>query len=968
MKKLLTALILGLFVLTLSACDLLNSPGIQNILSDLTISGVEDIEVAVGAEVDLLEGVTVLGDDEGNYLDDLTLDSTCTITDGILDTSTAGTCTVTYEVVVGDITTFQTITVTITADAITDNDPVITGAGDVLVEEGMTFDPLDSVVAADVEDGDLTSSITYTVTGPNGETTFDDSVDGIWTFVYSVTDADDNTVTVSRAVTIGELLWVSYGYDMALNGDAYTFTYSGVTAQFWNMNAQYPLAEALDASISAVEFTFTGELGQDYIFKAEGPGNAYSSEVSVTATGEEEVVSVPLDTLTAEEITGLEKLVLFATTVDGAGSVTVHSVQFVMAEPAWVAYGWTMTQSGSDYVFEFSGTDANQFWNNNAQFAIDPALDANATSVDVTLTAPEQDFMLKIEITGGANLEVPFTGTGAEQVVSIPLDGFTAEQIPQLSLVVLFATTVDGTGTVTVHGVDVVVPEPTAWNAYGWTMSQSGDDFVFEFSGTDANQFWNNNAQYTIDPALDANATSVDVTLTAPVQDFMLKIEITGGANLEVPFTGTGAEQVVSIPLDGFTAEQIPQLSLIVLFATTVDGTGTITVHSVDVVVAEPTDWVAYGWTMSQSGDDYVFEFSGTDANQFWNNNAQFAIAPALEANATSVEVTLTAPVQDFMLKIEITGGAFLEVPFTGTGAEQVVSLPLDGFTAEQIPQLTLIVLFATTVDGTGTVTVHSVDVVAPEPTTWNAYGWTMSQSGDDFVFEFSGTDANQFWNNNAQYTIDPPINANATSVDVTLTAPVQDFMLKIEITGGAFLEVPFTGTGAEQVVSIPLDGFTAEQIPQLNLVVLFATTVDGTGTVTVHSVDVIMPAWIAYGWTMTQSGDDYVFDFSGTDANQFWNNNAQYPLMPAIDATATSVDVTLTAPVQDFMLKIEITGGAFLEVPFTGTGAEQVVSIPLDGFTAEQIPQLTLIVLFATTVDGTGTVTVHSVDVVLPS
>ncbi|QMS84461.1 rhodanese-like domain-containing protein [Candidatus Xianfuyuplasma coldseepsis] len=121
------------------------------------------------------------------------------------------------------------------------------------------------------------------------------------------------------------------------------------------------------------------------------------------------------------------------------------------------------------------------------------------------------------------------------------------------------------------------------WKAYGWTLSLDGDDHVFEFSGTDANQFWNNNAQYPIDPALDATATSVDVTLTAPEQGFMLKIEITGGANLEVPFTGTGAEQVVSIPLDGFTAEQIPQLNLIVLFATTVDGTGTITVHSVDV-------------------------------------------------------------------------------------------------------------------------------------------------------------------------------------------------------------------------------------------------------------------------------------------------------------------------------------------------------------------------------------------------
>ncbi|QMS84980.1 immunoglobulin-like domain-containing protein [Candidatus Xianfuyuplasma coldseepsis] len=382
----------------------------------------------------------------------------------------------------------------------------------------------------------------------------------------------------------------------------------------------------------------------------------------------------------------------------------------------WVAYGWTMTETDGEFSFDYSGTDANQFWNNNAQLPLWP-LGEYTTSIDVTLTAPAEDFMLKVEITGGANLEVPFTGTGAEQVVSIPLDSFTEEQIPQLNLIVLFATTVDGTGTIVVHGVEFVETLPTPdWNAYGWTMVQTEDAYIFGYSGTDSSQFWNNNAQFPIDPALDPLTQAIDVTLMAEAgETFMLKIEITGGANLEVPFTATGEEQVVSIPLSGFTAEQIPQLNLIVLFATTVDGVGDIAVYSVEKVMP---DWNAYGWTMTIDGDDYTFGFSGTDANQFWNNNAQYPLPEPLAANTASVDVTLTAPAQDFMLKIEITGGAFLEVPFTGTGAEQVVSIPLDGFTAEQIPQLSLIVLFATTVDGTGDITVHGIEYVeaAPEP------------------------------------------------------------------------------------------------------------------------------------------------------------------------------------------------------------------------------------------------------------
>lgn len=81
------------------------------------------------------------------------------------------------------------------ADEVDANAPTISGATDVEITVGDTFDPLAGVTATDAEDGDLTASIV--VSGSVTATTI-----GIYTLVYSVTDSDSDNVQVSRVVTV----------------------------------------------------------------------------------------------------------------------------------------------------------------------------------------------------------------------------------------------------------------------------------------------------------------------------------------------------------------------------------------------------------------------------------------------------------------------------------------------------------------------------------------------------------------------------------------------------------------------------------------------------------------------------------------------------------------------------------------------------------------------------------------------
>ncbi|MBC2068598.1 immunoglobulin-like domain-containing protein [Listeria booriae] len=80
--------------------------------------------------------------------------------------------------------------------AVTSNTAPVIAADDTSVKKGGSFDPMVGVTASDVEDGNLTSSISVTAND------VDTSAVGTYHVTYSVTDSDGNTTTKTITVTV----------------------------------------------------------------------------------------------------------------------------------------------------------------------------------------------------------------------------------------------------------------------------------------------------------------------------------------------------------------------------------------------------------------------------------------------------------------------------------------------------------------------------------------------------------------------------------------------------------------------------------------------------------------------------------------------------------------------------------------------------------------------------------------------
>ena len=76
--------------------------------------------------------------------------------------------------------------------------PVISGADDVAVEFGASFDPMAGVKAVDDVYGDVTGAVKV-----SGDTV-DTSKPGAYTLVYTVSDAAGNEASVTRVATVKE--------------------------------------------------------------------------------------------------------------------------------------------------------------------------------------------------------------------------------------------------------------------------------------------------------------------------------------------------------------------------------------------------------------------------------------------------------------------------------------------------------------------------------------------------------------------------------------------------------------------------------------------------------------------------------------------------------------------------------------------------------------------------------------------
>ena len=146
-----------------------------------------DLIIKKGEKVNLLSGVSAKDKEDGPLTNNI-------VVSGMdkLDVNTPGEYTITYIVTdkLGNVTTINRIVKV-------DGAPVITGADNVTIKVGSTFNELDGITAEDKEDGPLTNNIVV-----SGMDKLDLNTPGDYTIAYTVTDSIGNITTVNRIVNV----------------------------------------------------------------------------------------------------------------------------------------------------------------------------------------------------------------------------------------------------------------------------------------------------------------------------------------------------------------------------------------------------------------------------------------------------------------------------------------------------------------------------------------------------------------------------------------------------------------------------------------------------------------------------------------------------------------------------------------------------------------------------------------------
>ncbi|MBC6309403.1 DUF5011 domain-containing protein, partial [Listeria sp. FSL L7-1582] len=181
----------GTYHVTFSVTDAAGNTATKTITVTVTsnekpVIVANNVSLAKGSTFDPYAYATASDAEDGD------LSSKISVISNTVDTTKAGTYTVSYSVTDTDGNSVQkTIQVTITSD----DKPVINAANQT-VTAGDTFNPYTNVTATDAEDGDLTSKVKVLSSNVNTE------VPGTYSVVYSVTDSDSNTTTKTITVTV----------------------------------------------------------------------------------------------------------------------------------------------------------------------------------------------------------------------------------------------------------------------------------------------------------------------------------------------------------------------------------------------------------------------------------------------------------------------------------------------------------------------------------------------------------------------------------------------------------------------------------------------------------------------------------------------------------------------------------------------------------------------------------------------
>ncbi len=155
------------------------------------LKGVEDIEVISGNDFDLMDGVSAIDKEDGDISNNIKVYSK-DLKDGLTQVYN-------YSITDSDGNKVEVNRTVKYVSTVTNNKPVIDGVDNKDILVGEDFNPMDGVSSSDVEDGDLTSSISLSGSINN-------NVPGDYVLTYSVVDSDNNIVSVDRTISVKDIV------------------------------------------------------------------------------------------------------------------------------------------------------------------------------------------------------------------------------------------------------------------------------------------------------------------------------------------------------------------------------------------------------------------------------------------------------------------------------------------------------------------------------------------------------------------------------------------------------------------------------------------------------------------------------------------------------------------------------------------------------------------------------------------
>lgn len=124
--------------------------------------------------------------------------------------------------------------------------------------------------------------------------------------------------------------WRGYGTTVVEKDGVSTITFDSVSDSWWNESAQHSIDSGnVTSATTKIIFTFKGEKGTLFLFKAQGNGQQVVDENNPTvATGDVQDFALDITSVDAANRTDLNLLVVFCKTVGYSGSIVISNIKY----------------------------------------------------------------------------------------------------------------------------------------------------------------------------------------------------------------------------------------------------------------------------------------------------------------------------------------------------------------------------------------------------------------------------------------------------------------------------------------------------------------------------------------------------------------------------------------------------------------------------------------------------------------